>query len=335
MKITAKELARQLNLSETAVSMALNNKPGVSITTRRKVINAAEKAGYDFERIKNKKEKRGSIYFISYRTSNAILSYSPIFDELLDGIVNECEKKEYPVRMIQVYEKSDNLERILEDLRVSDCCGIILVGTEMRPTILKEFLRLKMPLTLLDSYFDTQPCNSVLINNFQGAYDATNFLIGIYRVQPGYLKSNYSIPNFEERTRGFYKALLDNGMSRSRSIIQELTPAIDAAMGDMLELIDHKEPLARCYFADNDMIAIGALKALRLRGYRIPEDVAIIGFDNIPEAHIVEPSLSTMDVPRFYIGRVAAKNLMEQIESKVTHLTKTEIATSLTRRFST
>lgn len=335
MSITAKELAKKLNLSETAISMALNNRPGVSTATRKRIIEAAEQAGYDFERIQNKASNRGSIYFVSYRTSNAILSYSPIFDELFDGIVNECKKREYTVRMIQVYERSDDLERVLEDLRGSDCCGIILLGTELRPEILKAFLSLKLPLTLLDSYFDELPCNSVLINNYQGAYDATNFLIGIFREQPGYLKSNYAIANFEERTRGFYKAIQNNGMSRSRTITHLLAPSIDAAMADMLEIIDNGEPLARCYFADNDMIAIGVIKALRLRGYRIPEDVAVVGFDNIPEARIIEPALSTMDVPRFYIGKMAAQNLISQLENRVTHFAKTEIAVSLTRRFST
>ena len=80
MSITAKELAEKLNLSQTAVSMALNNKPGVSTETRRMVVEAAEKYGYDFTRLSLKKNKAGSIYAVSYRSHNAIMSYSPIFD---------------------------------------------------------------------------------------------------------------------------------------------------------------------------------------------------------------------------------------------------------------
>lgn len=78
MSITAKELAEKLNLSQTAVSMALNNKPGVSTETRRMVVEAAEKYGYDFTRLSLKKNKAGSIYAVSYRSHNAIMSYSPI-----------------------------------------------------------------------------------------------------------------------------------------------------------------------------------------------------------------------------------------------------------------
>ncbi|MDO4479116.1 MAG: LacI family DNA-binding transcriptional regulator [Lachnospiraceae bacterium] len=335
MSITAKELAKKLGLSETAVSMALNNKPGVSTNTRKRVIEAAEQAGYDFERINAKSQKKGSIYFISYRSSNVILSYNPIFDELWEGLVNACQKRNYPVRMLQVYEKLDNLDLIFEEIRGSDCVGIILVGTEMKPDKLRAFMSLGMPITLLDSQSREYPCNSVLINNFQGAYIATNYLIAQYRETPGYLQSAYTIANFEERTRGFHKALNDNGMSRSHAITHQLAPSIEYAMADMLEVIDSGEKLARCYYSDNDAIAIGAIKALKLRGYRIPEDVAVMGFDNISEARIIEPALTTMDVPRYFIGSVAADNLIGQIENKYHHVVNVEILPTLTRRFST
>ena len=92
MGITAKELAARLNLSATAVSMALNGKPGVSTETRAMVIREAEKAGYDFSRLSMKKNASGDIYCIICRAHNAILNYTPIFSELTDGIEQECRK---------------------------------------------------------------------------------------------------------------------------------------------------------------------------------------------------------------------------------------------------
>lgn len=334
MSITAKELARKLGLSATAVSMALNNKAGVSTETRARIIKAAEEYGYDFTKAKHDSGHTGSVYIIFYRTHNAILSYSPIFDELYDGIKNECQKEHFTVKMMQFYEKVDVLEDCFSDLRISDCKGLILIGTEIRQDVCRQFLSLGYPLILLDTYFDGLDCTSVLINNAQGAYIATNCLIASVRVQPGYLQSSYSIPNFIERQEGYLKAIKENGMSPSRSIIHKLSPSIEAAMADMLEIIDRNDALAKCYFADNDIIAIGAMKALMLRGYRIPEDISIIGFDNITEGKIIEPSLTTMDVPRLYIGKTAARLLIEQIDSKVMHTSKVEIATRLVKRFS-
>ena len=102
----------------------------------------------------------------------------------------------------------------------------------------------------------------------------------------------------------------------------------------MLEVIDSGLPLASCYFADNDSIAIGAIKALKLRGLRIPEDIAIVGFDNISESRIIDPSLTTIDVPRLQLGKVAARLLLDQIHSHSTVSLKVELATHLVKRLS-
>lgn len=332
MPITAKQLAKELGLSEAAVSMALNNKSGVSTKTRRRVIKAAQEMGYNFSRIKEKQERLGSVHVVFYRTHNAILSYAPIFDELYDGIRSVCQKSHVISHVIHFYEKTDDLEMYFGDIRTSDCCGIILVGTELRKEICLRFLSLGLPVVLLDTYFDSVSCNCILINNQQGAYMATDFLISRYHAQPGYLKSSYSIPNFEERRNGYFRAIKENGMSSSRSIIHELAPSIEDATADMLAVIDNHDPLARCYFADNDMIAIGAIKALKARGYKIPDDVAIIGFDNIAESRIIEPALTTMDVPRFSIGETAAEVLLSQIRSADLYYRKIEISTSMELR---
>lgn len=110
MSVTAKELAKKLGLSATAVSMALNNKAGVSTETRAKIIKAAEEAGYDFTKIKSDPARSGSIYIIIYKTHNAILSYTPIFNEIYDGVRSECQKENFTVKMMQFYEKVDVLE---------------------------------------------------------------------------------------------------------------------------------------------------------------------------------------------------------------------------------
>ena len=102
----------------------------------------------------------------------------------------------------------------------------------------------------------------------------------------------------------------------------------------MLEVIDRGDDLARCYFADNDLIAIGAIKALKLRGYKIPDDVAVIGFDNISEGRIIEPPLTTVDIPRRFMGQTAAVQLIRHITNPVPRSVKIEVSTSLVRRFS-
>lgn len=334
MGITAKELATQLNLSATAVSMALNHKPGVSTETRSRVIKAAEKAGYDFSRLSPNKNKSGDIYCIIYRAHNAILNYTPIFSELTDGIEQECRQNGYRLKTLQIYEKTDSLQKYIEDLRVSGCVGIILLGTEITASTCKKFLQLSIPLVLLDSYFDSVDCSSVSINNAQGAYLATNYLISRCDKQPGHLCSSYKINNFTERENGFHQALREHGMSIGKSVRHELSPSIEGAFFDMLEIIDRDDQLAGCYFADNDLIAIGAIRALKLRGYRVPEDIAIIGFDNISEGRVIDPSLTSVDIPRKFVGQTAAGQLIRQLSTPSPHAVKLEVSTTLVKRFS-
>lgn len=334
MGITAKELAAKLNLSATAVSMALNNKTGVSTKTKALVLKEAEKYGYDFSKLSKKKNISSDIYYIIYRAHNAILNYTPIFSELTDGIEQECRKNNYHLKTLHIYEKTDDVHKYIKDLRISGCVGIILLGTEITDSVCKAFLQLSVPVVLLDSYFDSVKCSSVLINNTQGAYLAVNYLIDRCGKQPGYLRSSYSIENFTERKIGFHRAVREHGMSVGKSVVHELSPYIEGAFSDMLEIIDRGDNLAECYFADNDLIAIGTIKALKLRGYKVPEDIAIIGFDNISESRIIDPPLTTVDIPRQFMGQTAVGQLIRQIENPIPHTVKIEVSTTIIKRYS-
>ena len=333
MSITAKQLAEKLGMSAAAVSMALNDKPGVSTETRKKVKVAAEKYGYDFTKIKPKKLHDGTINFLVYKKNGAVVSDTPFFEELSDGIMKGCRTAGYRPRITYLYQ-SDFSERTLEEIQYSDCAGVLLLCTEMTTKDLEPFLSLPMPLLLLDSYFERFSCDTVIINNRQGAYQAADHLIHKCKSQPGYLKSSYPINNFLERTDGFYKAVRSNGMAASQSIVHELTPSMSGAYADMKQILASGEPLARCYFADNDLIAAGALRALHEAGIRVPEDVALVGFDNMPLSQMLEPPLTTIHVPKEYMGEQAALRLAQRILRPDMPVVKTEIATQLVDRYS-
>lgn len=227
MSITAKELAKKLGLSAAAVSMALNNKPGVSRETRRMILDEAEKAGYDFSRISMKKQVDGSIYFVIYKKHGAVVADTPFFSQLSDGINEGCKEAGYKMNIRYIYDDEETLQAQIEDIQYSDCCGIILLGTEMNAEDFRPFKSLPIPVVLLDTYFETVQTNYVLINNVQGAYLATSYLIKRTGQQPGYLRSSYPIGNFEERASGFYNAIRAGGMSTSKSIIHRLTPSVE------------------------------------------------------------------------------------------------------------
>lgn len=332
MRITGKELANKLHLSATAVSMALNNKPGVSTETKRLIIAEAEKYGYDFSRLSVNRNHNNEIFCVIYRTHNAILNYAPIFSDLTDGIEQHCRDNGFRLKIVQIYERIDDLNKCIEELRMSNCAGIILLGTEITSAICSQFLPLSIPLVLLDSYFDSINCNSVVINNEQGAYLATNFLIDQTGSQPGHLRSSYSIPNFTQRRLGFEHSIKEHGLSIGKSLSHELTPSIDGAYQDMMELLESGNALSRCYFADNDLIAIGAIRAIQEYGLNVPEDIAIMGFDNISEGKIIQPALTTIDISRKFMGQMAVDQLIRHIKNPIPHTVKLDISTSIVKR---
>ncbi|HWT26854.1 MAG TPA: LacI family DNA-binding transcriptional regulator [Mobilitalea sp.] len=332
MSITAKELAKMLEISEAAVSMALNNKSGVSTATRQKVIETAKKHGYDFTRIEEvieTKTEKGNLSFIIYKKHGAVVTDSPFFNQLTEGIEQSCRKARYHLHINYLYGDEDMTQQ-LGGLSFYD--GIILLATEMKNEDFLPFANLKTPIVVLDTYFQNLNYDCVLINNFQGAYQAANYIIRKTKAQPGYLHSSYPIGNFDERADGFYKAIRENGMSNSKSQVLSLTPSMDGAYKDMLDLLEHGEEPVRCYFADNDLIAAGAMKALKEKGYRIPEDVSMIGFDNMPFCTYIEPTLTTVHVPKQYMGEMAVQRLVHIIDSKDHFPIKIEVTTTIVKR---
>ena len=326
MAITAKQIAKELNISPAAVSMALNNKPGVSNETRRKIIETAKAMGYDFSKNEFSKSETKNIAFVFFH-KNFVFD-TPFFTELATSIETTVHDKGYKLSVYHIHDL-DNIEEQIDLIQYSGCMGMILLGTIMSNEQIKPFENVKIPIVLLDTYIPGAKMDCVVINNVEGARSATDYLIRKRKAQPGYLHSSQYFHNFEERGDGFFKAVRQNGMPTSKSIIHTLSPSVDGAYADMIELINNKEPLANCYFADNDEIAIGAMRAFKVKGYKIPEDISIVGFDNMSYSLYVDPPLTTVNVPKSYMGKIAANRLIEIMNEEFHYTTKIEINTNL------
>ena len=181
-------------------------------------------------------------------------------------------------------------------------------------------------------YYDELDYDCVLINNIQGAFNATNYLIQCGHKNVGYFHSSLDISNFSERADGYYKALRANGISTSHPYVHLVSPTSDEGYRDMLRLLESKAPIADAYFADNDIIAAAAMRALRENGYRIPEDVSIIGFDDVPMCDMMVPPLSTMKVRKRELGATAVQRLLDRVADPKRECLKMCMATKLVKR---
>lgn len=331
MSITAKELAQKLNVSTATVSMVLNRKPGISEKTRNIVIEAAKEHGYKFSKKWDSSEEKGIIQYVIYKKSGTVVSDTPFFSQLIEGIEQACKTKGYEVQITYLYENQD-INTQIQTLSEKTCQGILILGTEMDVDCFSHFLKLKIPMVILDTYFEDLDCDSVLINNVQGAYRATNYLIEKGMKTVGYLRSSYPIGNFAERADGYYKSLRHHEISTSHPYVHMLTPSMEGAYVDMLTILQNNPPIAEAYFADNDLIAAGAMRAFKEKGFQIPEDISIIGFDDMPICEFLDPPLTTMEVPKKKLGEIAVNQLFEKIHNNSKDIIKIELSVKLHER---
>ncbi|MBQ8637775.1 MAG: LacI family DNA-binding transcriptional regulator [Lachnospiraceae bacterium] len=327
MAISAKELAQILNLSPAAVSMALNNKPGISEKTREMVIAAANQYGCHLTR-KQESSLGKSIRFVIYKQHGEIVSDTPFFSQMTEGINTGCRNAGYELKVSYFYEHENRDEQI-RALADTNCKGMILLGTEMSREFFQPFSQLKIPMVVLDTYFEELDCDSVLINNVHGAYMATNYLIENGHKTIGYLRSASQIGNFAERADGYYKALRHHKIHTDHPYVHRLTPSMEGAYADMKHILAADPEIADAYFADNDLIAAGAIRAFKEFGLTIPDDVSIIGFDDLPICEFLEPSLTTMAVPKQYMGELAVERLIGKMNQQTPVFIKTEVSAQL------
>lgn len=327
MAISSKELAQKLNLSPAAVSMALNNKPGVSEKTRQLVLAAAEQYGCTVPR-RQESPAGGTIQFVIYKKHGEIVNDSPFFSQLTEGINTGCRHAGFDLQISYFYEYKDR-ELQMKALKESGCRGIILLGTEISREFFEPFSRLSTPMVVLDTYFEELDCDSILINNVQGAFRATSYLIDNGLLKIGYLRSLYPIGNFSERADGYYKALRYHRVPAEHPYVHRLTPSVEGAYNDMKRLILDGIEIADGYFSDNDQIAAGAMRAFKEAGFRIPEDISFIGFDDMPICECMDPPLTTMAVPKHYLGELAVDRLIGKLRHPAPACIKTEISPRL------
>lgn len=331
MSISAKELAQKINVSPATISMVLNHKPGISPETRDKVLNAARKYGYDLSKYLSYTEETKNICFIIYKKNGLVVADTPFFSALTEGISNTCKINGLSLNILYLYGHLP-VEPQIKELFEKEYHGALLLATEMTKEDFQPFTQLPFPIVVLDCYYEGMAFDTTLINNIQGSYAATSHLIHKGFKQIGYLKSSFRIANFDERADGYFKALRLHHIKKNLNYVLELSPSMEGAYLDMKELLNQNIPLAEAYFADNDLIAAGAMRAFLEFGIRIPEDVSVIGFDDIPLCSFLTPPLSTMRVDKSDFGSLAVNQLLNRIGNPSQSLIKTELSTSLISR---
>lgn len=328
MAVTAKQIADQLGISAAAVSLALNNRRGVSEKTRQLVLSTAEALGYDFSKIKFERQKSGTVALVAFNRRR--IFSSPFFSDMLAGVEGALRHAGFSFSLVN-YSPYENTQEQIANIAEARYDGVIILATEMFESDFMPFASLDCPLLLLDSCMSVG-VDTVKIDNVASMTLAVQYLYSKLGSAPGLLTAPVTLGNFTERRFAYEHTVGQLAGSEKCGIVHELATTPDDAYASMLNIIDAGEPLAQSYVAVFDDIAIGAMKALIERGYRVPDDVCIVGFDNHVGGTYVQPQLTTLNVPSQYMGTVAARRIVEIIDETEHHPLKIELGASLIKR---
>jgi len=335
MKMKAKEIARLLGVSPSTVSLVLNNKPGVGEETRQQILKLLKENNYNVPDIPTEHVPERHIQFIIYKKHGKVISDTPFFSVLIESINRAARTADFNLIITYVDENQDDIPSILVQIDKTRPAGLLILATEMASEDINNFKYLGCPMLLLDNQFADQDIDTVCINNADGVYKAVSYLVSLQHKEIGYLDSKVWINNFEQRLRYFKYHLLKYGAVLPEGNIFQLTPTMDGAYLDMKTYLSLGKDMPSALFAANDIIALGASRALKEAGYQIPQDISIVGFDDIAFCEMSDPPLTTIHVYNQHMGSVAVKRLVELIEQPSIEIQKTYISTHLILRSST
>ena len=332
MGVTAKEVARRAGVSAAAVSMVFHNKPGISEPVRAHVLAVAEELGY---------EPAGSgpaarariLQFVIYKRHGKVVGDTPFFEQLTKGVADEVRRLGYQLSISYFYS-TENVREQLRSITSIKCAGIVLLATEMHTQDMNAFAALDVPIVLLDNFFPARQYDAVVIDNRYGAWNAVRYLVQCGHKRLGYLHSSVEIRNFRERSDGYLSGVRSSPEADADSVqrIVRVGTTPEAAAADMAAWLAGDPALPTAFFADNDLIAAGCCRALLNAGYRIPEDVSVIGFDDSAICQLMAPKLSTMRVQKERMGALAVQRLDLRIREHPAEIVRLSVLPEIVRR---
>ena len=309
--MTIREISAQAGVSPAAVSLVINNKKGVSEETRKRILSVMEESGYS-PAIRKKEQKPLKIVVLKYRVHGIAFEENQGFiASIVDRIESECRHHGYDLLMYNC--DPANAAASIKDMMNPPPDGVILIATELPEEDFPLLDLIDVPLVALDQNLYYPKVDCVVMDNENLMASLVEYLVKCGHREIGYFKFSQAVRNCDERYRGYLAALKRLGLEAPEPII--LKPTVDGAFEDLAGLIRSGQYIPHgAVVCDNDTIAIGAIKAIREAGYSIPEDISIIGFDDIPFSATTMPALTTMRISRSAMGEMAVNILRRRMK---------------------
>jgi LacI family transcriptional regulator len=307
MGITIRDVAEEASVSATTVSRVFNHDHLVNSETREHVLSVARRMGY------SPNATARSLSQGRTRSLGIILPapHGEFFSELIRGVDEAAQEADHFLLIASSHYDPEEGASALQSLagRVD---GLIIMTPRVQASVLTEGVDLNVPVVFVNSEIGGSPYDLFTIENREGAARVVTHLIEQGRTRIAAIAGPAGSTDVEERLAGYHDALEEHGLSPAAVIDGAFTQESGYEAGK--KIVDLSER-PDAVFACNDYMALGAMAAFREAGVRVPDDVAVAGFDDIVNARYANPPLTTVHVPVYEIGHRAGKRLLKRIQS--------------------
>lgn len=336
MNPTIKDVAKKAGVSIATVSQVVHNSSKISTETTKKVRKVIKELDYYPSRSARDlvSKKTGNIGFIL--TDDHFLKTEPFYTKIFLGTEFEAREGEYYVLLTTVssnFCEDDPMPRFVLDRNVD---GIIIAG-KIPEQLIKRLSKYKLPIVFVDYLSEVDNYPVVLIDNVFGGLLATEHLINCGHKNIAFIGGDIKHPSISDRLIGYKQALAKYGIPDNKKFIITHSPYPNRQYGyeSAKKLFGSNKNNITAIFACNDAMAIGAMQYLKDNGYKIPQDVSIVGFDDVETDLLIDPPLTTVKVPKVEIGAEALRFMIDILKNKKAKAKKILVPVELIIRKST
>ncbi|MBF7982363.1 MULTISPECIES: DNA-binding transcriptional regulator CytR [Rahnella] len=306
---TMKDVAEQAGVSTATVSRALMNPEKVSASTRQKVDQAVMAVGYSPHALSRNLKRNES------RTILVIVPdiCDPFFADLIKGIEHTAAESGYLVLIGDCAQQNQQEKTFINLIITKQIDGMLLLGSDLPFDASKEEQRNLPPMVMANEFAPELELPTVHIDNLTAAFEAVHYLLNLGHQRIACIEGPKHMPLCQYRSQGYVQALRRNGISVENALTAQGDFTYESGARAVSELMALPSP-PTAIFCHNDIMAIGAMFQAKKMGLRIPQDLSVVGFDDIKASQFTDPPLTTVAQPRFQLGRQAMLLLLEQLQ---------------------
>lgn len=308
-RATIRDVAKTAGVSLSTVSRVLHRHPAVNSDIQQRVLRAIDELDYQPNRSAQRlRSKLGSVIGLIISDIE-----NPFFTSIVRGVEDVAYANQMTVVLCNTDEDPAKQERYIGVMQEEGVAGLIIAPAHSDSyESLQPLRELGIPTVLLDRDIGDEKSDAVCVDNVAGAYTATQHLITANRKRIAIVNGDTHIKTFADRYQGYRRALIDGNIKINKNYVVEVPPKIERSLQATLELLQLK-PRPDAIFAGNNLITIGVLKAIKQLKLSIPEEIALVGFDDMPWSSELCPPITSVAQPTYELGQEAARLLIRRL----------------------